>query len=238
MFVLIAGGGRTATQLAITLVGHGHDVRLIEHRSEILAHMHQEVPTESIYQGMATEPQVLEQAGIKQANVVAACTDNDADNLAICYMARTLYRVPRTIARINNPRAAWLFGKNFHVDAWLNQAENMASMILEEMSLGDMMTLLKLRRGRYSLVEEKIPPGAKAAGKTIVDLGLPENVVIAAIIRGGRILVPRGVTTFEVGDEVLAVTDSEGAECLAELFAWPVYPTRQPEEEADRGPNG
>jgi trk system potassium uptake protein TrkA len=89
------------------------------------------------------------------------------------------------------------------------------------MSLGDMMTLLKLRRGQYSLVEEKIPAGAKAVGVAIKDLALPEHCVIAAIIRQGEIVVPRGITSLEVGDEVLAVTDRHGAEELSALFASP-----------------
>ena len=87
----------------------------------------------------------------------------------------------------------------------------MASLIVEEMSLGDMMTLLKLRRGRYSLVEETIPPGAKAIGQAIKDVQFPEQCVIAAIIRNGEIVVPCGITTFEAADEVLAVTDHAGA---------------------------
>ena len=126
--------------------------------------MHHELPTETIYEGKPTDPDVLRQAGIREADVMAACIDNDAENLAICFMARASLNVPRTIARINNPRAAWLFDDKFHVDVAVNQAEIMSSLIEEEMSLGDVMTLLKVRRGQYSLVEEKIPPGAKAIG--------------------------------------------------------------------------
>jgi trk system potassium uptake protein TrkA len=81
-----------------------------------------------------------------------------------------------------------------------------------------MMTLLQLRKGRYSLVEEKIPVGAKALGTAIKDLKFPENCVIAAIIREGQIVIPRGTTMFEVNDEVLAVTDDDGARALSELF--------------------
>jgi trk system potassium uptake protein TrkA len=86
------------------------------------------------------------------------------------------------------------------------------------MSMGDMMTLLKLKRGKYALVEEKIPPNAKAIGQAIKDLKLPVNCTIAAIIRSGEVIVPRGITTFEQGDEVLAIADNEGAKKLAELF--------------------
>jgi trk system potassium uptake protein TrkA len=221
MFVLIAGGGRTGTQLATLLVAQNYQIRLIEHRPDVLARLHRELPTEVIYEGHATDPRVLEEAGIRLAQALATCTDSDADNLALCFLARIHYNVPRTIARINNPRNAWLFDQKFHVDVALNQAEILASLIEEEMSLGDMMTLLKLRRGQYSLVEEKIPPGAKAVGVAIKDLALPEHCVIAAIIRHGKIVVPRGVTTLEVDDEVLAVTDRHGAEQLAALLASP-----------------
>jgi trk system potassium uptake protein TrkA len=221
MFVLIAGGGRTGTQLAALLVAQNYQIRLIEHRPEVISRLHRELPTESIYEGYATDPQVLEHTGIRKAQALAACTDSDADNLVLCFLARTRYQVPRTIARINNPRNAWLFGEYFHVDVALNQAEILASLIEEEMSLGDMMTLLKLRRGQYSLVEEKIPAQATILGIAIKNMKLPEHCVIAAIIRKGRIVVPTGDTVFEVGDEVLAVTNRSGAEQLAHLFAPP-----------------
>jgi trk system potassium uptake protein TrkA len=221
MFVLIAGGGRTGTQLAMLLVTQHHDVRVIEQRPEILSRIHRELPTEVIFEGHPNDPIILEQAGIRQANVVAACTTNDADNLVVCYLARAIYQVPRTIARINNPRNAWLFDKKFHVDVPLNQADIMASLIEEEMSLGDMMTLLKLRRGQYSLIEEKIPAGAKAVGVAIKDLGLMDECVIAAIIRHSKMILPRGITPLEAGDEILAITNRQGADQLAELFAPP-----------------
>ncbi|MDO9348411.1 MAG: NAD-binding protein [Anaerolineales bacterium] len=221
MFVIIAGGGRTGAQLASLLLVEDQQVRLIEHRRELLARLHRELPTEVIYEGSPIDPQVLEQAGIRQANVLAATTDTDANNLVLCFMARKMFKVPRIIARVNNPRNAWLFNENFHVDVALNQANVLAHLIQEEMSLGDMMTLLKLRRGRYSLVEEKIPAGAKALGIAIKDLGLPDQCVIAAIIRGGKVIVPSGTTVFKPEDEVLAVTNKDGARRLAELFAPP-----------------
>jgi trk system potassium uptake protein TrkA len=88
-----------------------------------------------------------------------------------------------------------------------------------------MMTLLKLRKGQFSLVEIVVPEGAKAIDVAIKDLPLPEQCVIAAIIRQGSMVVPRGITTFKVGDEVLAVTDREGAEQLAALFTNPAQTT-------------
>lgn len=222
MFVLIAGGGRTGAQLATFLVAQKHEVRLLEHRRDILSHIHRELPTEIIYEGNATDPHVLERAEVGRAQVVAACMSGDAENLSLCFIARQRYQVPRTIACINNPRNAWLFDQKFHVDVALNQADILASLIEQEMSLGEMMTLLKLRRGRYSLVEDKIQPGSRAVGVALRDLPLPPKAVIAAIIRNGEIVIPRGQVTFDAGDEVLAIVDEDEVEELAAIFGHPV----------------
>lgn len=221
MFVVVAGGGRTGTQLANLLISQDHEVRLVEDRKDVLERIHHELPTESIIEGDPLEMTVLEQAGIQRADVLAACTTSDEVNLTLCYVARKQFKVRRTIARVNNPRDAWLFDDKFHVDVAVNQAEMLASLIQEEMSLGDMITLLKLRRGNYLLVEEKISEGASAIGVAIKDLAMPEHCVIAAIIRKGEVMIPRGITTFEAGDEVLAIADADSAAELAELFSPP-----------------
>ncbi|MEL7590946.1 MAG: NAD-binding protein [Anaerolineaceae bacterium] len=221
MLVVIAGGGRTGAQLAKSLIAIDHKVRVVEHRPDILARIHKELPTESIVSGNPLDVNILEQADIRNAQVFAATTPNDAENLAMCYLVRDRYKVKRTIARVNNPRNAWLFSDMFHVDVAVNQADILARLIEEEMSMGDMMTLLKLRRGKYSLVEEKVPPNAKAIGVAIKDLDLPANCVIAGVIRNSALLIPRGVTTLAEGDEVLAITDPEGAKKIAELLEMP-----------------
>ncbi len=226
MFVIIVGGGRTGTQLASLLKNQNHRVHLIENRPEILSRLHLELPTELIVEGEPTDPGVLEHAGARQANVLVAATPNDADNLVISALARQKFSVPRIIARINDPRNAWLYTPVFSVDVALNQAEIFARLIEEEMSLGDMMTLLKLRRGNFSLVEEKIAPDAIAVGQSVKDLNLPPNCTLAAIIRHGELIVPRGDTVLEAEDEVLAVTDRPSAAQLEALFAFKNYPDR------------
>ena len=226
MNVLIAGGGRTGARLASLLLNQNYKVRLVENRRELLGYLHQELPTEVIYEGNPVDPSVLDAAGIREVNDVAAVTSSDSSNLVICYLAKTQFEVPRTIARINNPNNAWLFNDNFHVDVALNAADVFAHLLQEEMSLGDMMTIFKIRRGRYSVVEEKVPPGAKAIGIPLKDMDLAEHCVIAAIIRDGVMTLPRGDSTLEAEDEIIAVASPEGAQKLSELLAFPVYPMR------------
>lgn len=226
MFVLIAGGGRTGARLANLLLNQNYTVRLVESRRDLLSHLHQELPTEVIYEGHPVNPNVLEAAGAREAHVIAAVTNEDAHNLAICYIAKTLFEVPRTIARVNNPNNAWLFNEKFKVDVALNASDVLAHLIQEEMSLGDMMTLFKIRRGRYAVVEEKVPAGAKAIGVPLKNMDLAEHCVIAAIIRNGVMTLPRGDSVLQENDEIIAVASPEGVKRLADLLAFPVYPTR------------
>ena len=226
MFVLIAGGGRTGARLANLLINQDYKVRLVENRRELLAYLHQELPTEVIYEGNPVDPNVLEAAGIREVHAVAAVTSDDSSNLAICYLSKTMFEVPRTISRVNNPNNAWLFDEHFKVDVALNSADVFAHLIQEEMSLGDMMTIFKIRRGRYAVVEEKVPVGAKAIGIPLKDMGLAEHCVIAAIIRDGVMTLPRGDSTLQAEDEIIAVASPEGARMLSELLAFPVYPMR------------
>lgn len=221
MFVLIVGGGRTGSHLASLLLAEKHEVRLVEWRPETLASLHRELPTEVILEGDGTDPAVLEVAGVQQATVVAAVTADDDDNLLIASLARLHYKVQRVIGRVNNPKNAWLFTPDFGVDVALNQADVMAKLIEEEMSLGDMMVMLKLRRGQFSLVEEKIFPGAKAVGKALKDLGLPENCTISGILRHGKMILPRGITILEEGDEILALVDEPARTELAKILGRP-----------------
>jgi len=107
------------------------------------------------------------------------------------------------------------------VDVAINQADLMSKLIAEEMSLGDMMTLVKLRKGQYSLVEEKVHPESLAAGKAVRDLVLPSECVLAAIIRQGDLIIPRGDTVLQPVDEVLAVVRTDQEADLNKLLAHP-----------------
>ena len=205
MKVIIVGGGKTGAQLARQLLDENHHVRLIENRLEIVERLRQALPGETVIHGDGSAPNILEAAGIRQANVLAAVTGEDEANLVITTLARFEFGIPRTIARVNNPKNAWLFTPEMGVDVGLNQTDILARLIAEEMSMGDMMTLLKLRRGEYSLVEEKLPLGSKILGMQLRNISFPQTCVIAAVIRKGQVIIPRGDMVFEPGDEVLAV---------------------------------
>jgi len=218
MYVIIVGGGKTGSYLAKLLLDAGHQVKVIEDRPLVFERLKDELPLEALVCGDGSSPSVLEAAGIKNAQVLAAVTGEDEANLVVTTLGKFEFKVQRTIARVNNPKNAWLFTSEMGVDVALNQADVLAGLIVEEMSLGDMMTLLKLRKGEYSLVEEKVHPTAAVIGKMIRDLKLPSECVVAAIIRRNKLMIPRGETVFEPGDEVLAVVHTSQTKQLAALL--------------------
>ena len=218
MNVIIVGGGHVGGHLASLLLTQGHQLKVIElhpHQNSTGAH---HVPAEIWITGNGTDPDVLESAGIYKADVVAAVTGADETNLVITSLARFEFGVPRIVARVNHPDNAWLFTTQMGVDVALDQADLMAHLIAEEMSLGDMMTLLKLRKGQYALVEEKVHPTSIAANRTISDIDWPAECVLSAIIRRGQLIVPRGSVMLKPADEVLAVVHSAQTAQLAAIL--------------------
>lgn len=114
-----------------------------------------------------------------------------------------------------------MFNESMGVDVALNQADLMAAMIAEEMSLGDMITLHKLRKGKFDLVEEKVAPNAIAIGKKLKDLRLPDQCTISVVLRKGEMLIPNGEFEFQPADEILAVVAKEQKTGLAKYFNHP-----------------
>ena len=221
MHVMIVGGGKVGTYLARILLADGYKVKVIEGTREEFERAGEELPADVVVFGSGTDPNVLEAAGIRNVDVVAAVTRTDETNLVITSLARFEFNVKRTIARVNTPKNAWLFTPAMGVDVPLNQADLMAHLIAEEMSLGDVMTLLKLRRGQYSLVENKVDPRSVAAGKAVRALNLPKESVLTAVIRDGNLLIPRGDTILLPEDEVFALVHVSQLGALASILKYP-----------------
>lgn len=221
MKVLIIGGGKVGTFLAERLLREKHDVRLIELREEEQERILLDIPSEKLLFGNGTDPDVLEKAGIRKANVVAAVTGSDETNLVATTLARYEFMVPRIIARVNHPKNAWMFTKEMGVDVAINQADLLADLIAEEMSMGDMMTMHVLKHGEFRLVEEKIAPNALADGKRLSELNLPDQSDVVTVIRDGKLLLLKSDPTFHAGDEVLAVVHEDQKKALSKFFNLP-----------------
>jgi trk system potassium uptake protein TrkA len=218
MKVIIIGGGQVGSYLASLLLSNGHDIRVIENRENIFSKLEKELPKEVLIFGSGIDPKLLEQAGIISSDVVAAVTGSDEANLVISTLAKMEFGVPRVVARVNNPKNVWLYTKEMGVDVAVNQADLMAHFVVEEMNLNEIFTLLKFNRGKYSIVQMKVQPNAKAINQLLKDLSIPNEIVLIAINRSESLLIPRGDTQILVEDEILALTDEANQKKLEELF--------------------
>lgn len=218
MKVIIVGGGQVGSYLASLLIPNGHDITVIEHREKYYNKLLEEFPAEVLIYGNGSDPVVLEQAGIKKADVVAAVSGADEINLVVSTLAKMEFGVPRVVARVNNPRNAWLYNSGMGVDVGVNQADLMAHFVVEEMDLEDMFTLMKLSRGDYSIVQMKVGHTAKAANKLVRNLSIPKKTVLIAITRDENLIIPKGDCEILVGDEILALTDEASRLELKEIF--------------------
>jgi trk system potassium uptake protein TrkA len=132
MKVIIVGGGKVGTSLALLLLEKGYAVKVIEAEKESISRLQQDLPTDAVALGNGTDPAVLEAAGVRGMDVVAATTGQDETNLVVTNLARFVFNVPRVVARVNNPKNVWMFTPVMGVDVAVNQADLMARLIAKE----------------------------------------------------------------------------------------------------------
>ncbi len=132
MKIIIVGGGKVGTSLALLLLEKGYNVKVVEAAREKISRLQQDLPADVVALGNGTDPVVLEAAGILGVDVVAATTGQDETNLVVTNLARFVFNVPRVVARVNNPKNAWMFTPVMGVDVAVNQADLMARLIAKE----------------------------------------------------------------------------------------------------------
>ena len=210
MRVVISGGGNVGRHLAHDLFEHQHDVTLIEQETRVVDRARGELPAGVTVQlGDACEPYVLEQANLADADVLIAATGDDEDNLVTSLLAKQEFAVPRVVARVNHPQNEWMFTEQWGVDAAVSPPHILTALVEEAVTVGDVVRLLKLERGRVSLVELVLRPDSKAAGRPIYELRLPVDSSIVGIIRDGHVVIPQLETVLSPGDELIAIATPE-----------------------------
>ena len=212
MKVAIAGGGVVGTSVAEDLCASGHDVLIIESDAALVEKMESTMACRW-FVGDACEVSTLQGAGVAEADVVVAATGDDEDNLVVSLLAKQEFAVPRVIARVNHPKNRWLFNETWGVDVSVSTPHLMTALVEEAVSVGTLVRLLHFAEGKARLVEVTLAENTPAQGQNIAELGMPRDSSVVAIVRERRVVVPRGDTVLEAGDEVIALVteDSEDA---------------------------
>lgn len=208
MKVLIVGGGRSGSYVASKLK-KDHKVTIIEQNDVRIESLREEISGGvEIIKGDGCEPYILEKANIKQMDIVAALTGDDEDNLVISFLSKFQNNVQLVFSRINNPKNEWLFNKSWGVDIAVSSSYIIANLIQEEISLGEIISLLKLKKGNLSLDEITLPEDAASINKKISELNFPNSINIIAVVSGLEVVIPKGDTILKTGDKLLIISDT------------------------------
>jgi len=206
MNIIIVGGGNVGYSLAKRLSDRNY-IALIEKDPKIGKNLANQTNV-LIIQGDGCDPEVLKQAGIKKTDVVAAVTGKDEDNLIICQIAKDIYKVKRTIARVNDSRNEKIFSR-LGVDIAIDSTAIIAKVIEDEVSWEDFINLITFKKGKLSVLRIDLPENSPALDKQIKENSLPPDSVLVAVMRNEELLIPKGDFVLKEKDEVIAITKVE-----------------------------
>ena len=218
MKVAVAGAGNVGQFVASDLVRRGHEVILIDEDENLISQHKHEINCQWVHAD-ACEPLSLREMGLETCDVMVAATGDDKVNLVSSLLAKQEFAIPRVLARVNHPKNEWLFNETWGVDVSVSPPHLLTSLVEEAVTVGDLVTLLRLEQGKALLVEFTLDEESPSAGKVIQELEIPRDCAIVAIVRNDHVIVPRDETPLMVGDEVLALSSPEGQAALEEVLS-------------------
>ena len=213
MYIIVIGGGRVGYYLTKALLDEGHEVLVVEQDANWCRGISEELGS-VCFHGDGCEAATLTEIGTGRADMLVAVTGDDEDNLISCQVAKHKFNVPRTIARIRNPKNEIIF-KKLGIDVTVSSTNIILEQIEEEVPTHPLTHLLTIRDKGLEMVEVKIPPESPVVGKSIEALRLPSETILSLIIRKECkpiIITPH--TIIQADDQIIAVTPLESEEIL------------------------
>ena len=217
MKVAIAGAGSVGTAIAADLHANGHDVLVVEKDPDLVEKLRPTIDVTWVAAD-ACEVASLDAAGFATVDVVVAATGDDEDNLVISLLSKQEFAVPRVVARVNHPKNQWLFNESWGVDVSVSTPQLLTALVEEAVSVGSLVRLLQFQGGAAHLVEITLADDSPANDTAIADLDFPRDAVVVAVVRGDRLIFPRGETILQSGDEVLVLVIAEAEDAVHSLF--------------------
>lgn len=216
MNIIIMGGGKVGYYLCKTMRENGHSVRIIESKEEVCARIADELDVRVLC-GDGTSVESLTAVGISKADVFAAVSGNDEDNLIACQIAKRRFAVKKTIARSNNPKNVEVM-RRLGVDFPVSSTNVIIDFMEREIDPAGVKLLSNINRGEANICEYLIPDNWKYSGSSLTALPLPDNCVLASVIHNGKMIIPRGDTCLFGGDDVIVIVEGNANKELRRLF--------------------
>lgn len=228
MRVAIVGAGSVGRSIARELLHNGHQVLLIDRDAD--DSVAARVPDATWLRADACEISALEEAQLEDCDVVVAATGDDKANLVVSLLAKTEFGVPRTVARVNNPKNEWMFDESWGVDVAVSTPRLMTALVEEAVSVGDLVRLFDFRQAKASMVEMTLPPNSPYAGARVGDVQWPQDTILVGIIREDRPIAPSRDDSLEPHDELLFISANATEDELENMLS-PGHLPRLPEED-------
>ena len=203
MFVLVVGGGKVGYYLAKELIESNHEVVVMEKDRARAAQITDEIGSIVVAQD-GCEGKYLGEAGCARADIVAAVTGDDEDNLVICQMAKHHFDVRRTIARVNNPKNELLF-RHLGVDEIISPTRMILGSIEQDIPVHELLHLGGLGGSDLEIIEAHLQDDSPAIGRSTSELAIPEGCSLFAVVRDGVASPLRPDTVLRAGDKVIAI---------------------------------
>lgn len=220
MRIVIIGAGKVGTFIASDLLANGHEVAVVERDPQQVERRRGTEGLEAVEWVVADACEVgeLSRAHLERADVALAVTGDDEDNLVTSLLAKQEFGVPRVIARVNHPANEWMFTEMWGVDIAVSAPHLLSALVEEAVTVGSIVRLLQVAGGKARLIEVTLSADCPILGRSIVDAGFPRGSSIVAIVRSGDVVVPRGDTSFILGDEVIVLVSDESESEVSALL--------------------
>lgn len=216
MNILIIGGGKIVYFLSRTLIAKGHHVTIINRDQEEGVQLARRLKATIVY-GDGSDPQILEEASAHTVDVLLAVTPNDQDNLVICQLADSRFHIPKTLALVNDPDNEEVFVK-LGISAAFSITRILSSLIEQRVGFDNITNLIPVGEGKINVTEIVLQEASPVVGKTLQNIGMPENSLVASILRKDQPIIPRGSTVLQANDCLIVVTLPENHGQVIRMF--------------------
>lgn len=213
MRIIIIGCGRIGSGLAQTLSRRGHAVTVVDKDPNAFQHLAPSFKGQTIV-GVGFDREVLLQAGVERADGLAAVTASDEVNVVAARLARQIFRIPRVVASLYDPRKAEIY-RRLGLQT-ITPVMWSINRIAELLCYSRLDTILSLGSGEVDVVEAELPP--LLAGRTVNELTVSGEIHVVAITRGSKTFLPTLGTVFHEGDLVHLVAMAASADRLKALL--------------------
>ena len=213
MYIIIVGGGSVGYYLCKALLSEDHEILVLDKDAAKCERFVDDMGSICM-RGDGCETATLAEAGASRADLLIATTSEDEDNLVTCQVAKHQFGVSRTIAWVNNPKNEEIF-KKLGIDRTINVTNLILGHIEEEIPTHPLVHLLTMAEEGTEIVEVRIRENSAAVGKSVEELSLPPDSILALLIRNSqKPEVPTADTILEVNDRIIALTPTDCEEAL------------------------